>query len=219
MNDTEIWNAYNLLLAGPDTERLRKLLARYELFRRTQSLPGDIVEAGIFKGTGLMTWMKLLAIFAPGSAKRVVAFDLFEGFAESAAAHEKQAVQDLLAEAAYRPLRPADIHALIEAAGLPQERCEVLAGDIAESAPRYVDANPGFRISLLHLDLDLEAPTLAALRALWPRVVPGGLVVFDEYAIPKWSESAAVDTWLASSGLRLRSLPWARTPTAYAIKS
>ena len=86
-SEDAIWDAYNLLLGGPDVERIRKMLTRYEFFRRTLELPGDIVEAGVFKGTCLMYFLKLLQIHSPGSIKRVVGFDLFEdlvlnGFSE-----------------------------------------------------------------------------------------------------------------------------------------
>ena len=46
-------------------------------------------------------------------------------------------------------------------------------------------SRPGFRISLLHMDLDVEEPTLKALEALWPKVCKGGVVIFDEYAISR----------------------------------
>ncbi len=50
---------------------------------------------------------------------------------------------------------------------------------------QYSESHPGFRISLLHMDLDVEIPTLKALEALWPKVCKGGVVVFDEYAISR----------------------------------
>jgi len=36
-------------------------------------------------------------------------------------------------------------------------RVVLVDGDIAETAPSYVNASPGFKISLLHLDLDAAA--------------------------------------------------------------
>ena len=44
-----LWDSYNHLMLSPDVERLRKTLAREELFRRTIDIPGDIVECGVFK--------------------------------------------------------------------------------------------------------------------------------------------------------------------------
>jgi hypothetical protein len=216
--EASIWDAYNLLLAGPDTERLRKLLARRELFRLSQDVPGDIVECGVFKGAGLMLWLKLLHIHCPGSAKRVVGFDVFTSFGETANAGEAAQVADFLRESQFTGVTPESIYQKVAAAGLDAERCELVAGDITRTAYEYARSRPGLRVSLLHLDLDLEAATFAALDALWPHVVRGGVVVFDEYGAPRWTESDAVDRFLADKNLRLRTLTWARTPTAYLIK-
>ncbi|MGB0680412.1 MAG: TylF/MycF/NovP-related O-methyltransferase [Polyangiales bacterium] len=218
-DEQAIWDAYNLLLGGPDTERLRKLLARYALFQRTLRLPGDVVEAGVFKGTGLLFWLKLLRIHCPGSLKRCVGFDLFEGFEAAADDDDKPQVRALMDEAGFRGTSPEHVLAMVQRAGISLSRCELVAGDIRESAAHYVAEHPGFRISLLNLDLDLGPPTRAALEALWPRVVPGGVVIFDEYAVPHWSASQGIDAWAKDHALQLECLTWARSPTAYLIKT
>jgi hypothetical protein len=38
----------------------------------------NIVECGVFRGSGVYTWVKLLCLFKPNSEQRVVAFDFFE---------------------------------------------------------------------------------------------------------------------------------------------
>jgi hypothetical protein len=162
-SEDEIWDAYNLLLGGPDVERIRKMLTRYEFFRQTLELPGDIVEAGVFKGTCLMYFLKLIAIHCPGSIKRVVGFDLFEGWADQAAEEDKSAVAAYLAEANFEGTSPDAIATMVARAGFDAAKCELVAGDISETAAKYVADHPGFRISLLNLDLDLSAPTLGAL--------------------------------------------------------
>ncbi len=213
-----IWDAYNLLLLGPDVERLRKLLVRHYLFQLSLDIPGDIVECGVFKGAGLMLWLKLLHIYAPGSAKRVIGFDTFGLFAAGMTPQEALAAHDLIVEAHYEGLDPRELYQRVEDAGISRERCELIAGDIRQTAEAYVTRNPGFRISLLHLDLDLEEATFAALEAFWPRVVVGGVVIFDEYAISRWTESNAVDRFFVGKSVQIKTLHWARTPTAYAIK-
>ena len=217
-SEDAIWDAYNLLLGGPDVERIRKMLTRYEFFRRTLELPGDIVEAGVFKGTCLMYFLKLLEIHSPGSIKRVVGFDLFEGWAEQAAEEDRSTVQAYLAESDFTGTTPDAIHAMVARAGFDAAKCDLVAGDITKTAQQYVEDHPGFRISLLNLDLDLGGPTLGALEALWPRVVRGGMVVFDEYAVAHWSASQGIDAWLADRDLQIKTIPWGRSPTAYLVK-
>ncbi|HWB79904.1 MAG TPA: TylF/MycF/NovP-related O-methyltransferase [Nannocystaceae bacterium] len=213
-----LWDAYHRLLLGTDTERLRKLLVRYDFFRMVLDRPGDIVECGVFKGAGLLTWLKFLQIHAPGSARRVVGFDTFDAFAAPGTSTDAAAVAAFVQETAHAGTSPTSLRETIAAAGIAADRCELVAGDIGATAAAYARNNPGFRISLLHMDLDLGEPTFAALQAMWPKVIPGGVVVFDEYAAPRWSESDGVDRFFAGTGVRLRALPHARTPTAYAIK-
>ena len=74
------WDSYNQLLLYGEPGRLSKIFARYELYKKTIDLPGDIVEGGVFKGSGVLFWAKLIAIFNSSSARKVVGFDTFEGF-------------------------------------------------------------------------------------------------------------------------------------------
>jgi hypothetical protein len=212
-----LWDAYHRLLLGPDVERMRKLLVRYDFFRMAADLPGDIVECGVFKGAGLLTWLKFLHIHAPGSARRVVGFDTFDAFAEARGA-DASAVTAFVRETGHRGTSPASLRAMCTAAGIDPAHLDLVAGDVRTTASDYARDNPGLRISLLHMDLDLGEPTYCVLSALWPRVVRGGVVVFDEYASPRWSESEGVDRFFADTKVRLRSLPHARTPTAYVVK-
>jgi hypothetical protein len=217
-DEQAIWDAYNLLLLGPDTERLRKLLVRYHFFTMTKDLPGDIVECGVFKGTGLMQWLKLLQIYCPGSAKRVIGFDVFSEFGATDSETEQQSVDRLLAESSFTGTSVEELHAIIARAGIAEAKAELVSGDIQHTGVDYVAAHPGFRISLLHMDFDLDKPTMAGLEAFWPRVVRGGVVVLDEYAIAHWTESDAVDRFFQDRSVRLQTLHWARTPSAYIVK-
>jgi len=216
-NDAAVWDAYNLLLLGPDIERLRKLLARYDLFKRTLELPGDIVECGVLKGTSLMFFLKLLHIHAHGSNKRVIGFDMFDHFPVEA--HGDHAhVEAFVTESGFQGISPESLLDGVRAAGLSTERCDLVAGDITQTAAAYVQRHPGLRISLLHLDLDLAEPTYAALDAFWDRIVPGGIIALDEYAVARWSESNGVDRFFSDRSVVLKTLPWSRTPTAYIVK-
>ena len=53
-NEKEIWDSYNNLLLSDDISRLRKIFARYELFKKTINIPGDIIECGVFKGVSFL---------------------------------------------------------------------------------------------------------------------------------------------------------------------
>ena len=216
--DDAIWDAYNLLLLGPDIERLRKLLVRYDLFRISLDVPGDIVECGVFKGTGLMLWLKLLHIYCPGSIKQVIGFDVFTSYAKTSESFEAEQVEEFIRESRFQGVTIDELYEKVDAMRLDRNKCELIAGDIRKTAPKYLATRPGFRISLLNLDLDLEEATSAALEAFWPRVVRGGVVIFDEYSVSRWTESNAVDRFFAGKSVELKTLGWARTPTSYVVK-
>jgi len=218
MNDAAIWDAYNSLLLSHDVERIRKLIARYELLRMTIDVPGDIVECGVFKGVGFLYWLKLKKILIPGAAKRVVGFDMFHSFGTVSSPKEKGAVDAFVKETGFEGVSPKSVMACAEAAGFGDDAAELVEGDVGVTAASYCQDKPGFRISLLNMDLDLDQPTFSALQAFWPRVVKGGVVIFDEYALGRWTESDGVDRFFEGKGQRLRTLAISRTPTAYVIK-
>ena len=56
---------YDEFLANTDPGRLQKILARYELFKLALPVKGSIVECGVFRGFGLMTWAHLSAVLEP----------------------------------------------------------------------------------------------------------------------------------------------------------
>jgi hypothetical protein len=205
---------------------LKRFLAHYELFRLTVDLPGDIVELGVFRGATLMTWANFLEIRNMGDRqKQVYGFDNFRGFTGLSAEdgksdgavkkeaggfdsrHFEAALEDAIAifdRDRFIPYKP---------------RVLLVKGDIEETVPRFVAEHPGLRISLLHFDVDLYAPTRVGLEQLWPRVVPGGVVLFDEYGIRPWEgESHAVDEYFRGQGVALHRFDWAPNPGGYVIK-
>lgn len=54
---------------------------------------------------------------------------------------------------------------------------QLIKGWIPDSLAGYEKLEPRF----VHLDLDLYAPTKAALEFFWPRLVPGGVLLFHDY--------------------------------------
>ena len=212
----DIWDCYNALLLSPDRARLRKLLVRYRLFERVIDVPGDVVECGVYKGAGLLYWAKLIELFAPASRKRVIGFDVFAPFSGVDLRPEEKAVaqrHDALIQDTSRSV----VEGFIVGAGL-EKRVVLIEGDVTMTAKRYAEEQRGARISLLNLDLDTYAGTSAALRAFWPLLSPGAVVILDEYGISGMGESDAADEFFAEHSLRPSAVPFAETPTAYLLK-
>jgi hypothetical protein len=60
------------------------------------------------------------------------------------------------------------------------QKVELVKGDISDTLPEYLDANPHLVIGMLYLDLDIFKPTLDVLRRLKNRLHKGSLIAFDE---------------------------------------
>ena len=216
-HDEAMWEAYNTFHYVCDNHRFQKLVSRVELGRMISDIPGDIVDAGAFKGISTIQFANLLQVYQPNSRSKVISFDTFDSDFprlrpdESKAAHE---LMDGYEETAFEQLTGALRNLDLDG------RVTIVRGDIVNTFPVYLDKNPGFRISLLHCDLDVYEPTLKLLKSAWPRIVNGGVLVFDEYAVEDWGESDAVDEFFATleNPPKLKQLTNSLTPTAYCIK-
>tara|TARA_B100000949_G_scaffold234632_1_gene254270 strand:- start:198 stop:896 length:699 start_codon:yes stop_codon:yes gene_type:complete len=216
-SENELWDHYNSLLLSTDISRIRKLITRYDLFRKSLNVPGDVVECGVFKGTGLMYWLKLLEIYSPASQKRIIGFDTFDGFADSLVEFEKPSAEKYVDESNYEGIDPDWLMSQVSSMGLG-EKVELVKGDVVKTAAEYVQNNPGFRVSMLHLDLDTYSGTKAVLEAFYPVVSRKGVIILDEYGVRGWGESDAVDEFFDKKKVTIQSVPNAVTPTAYVIK-
>ena len=65
---------------------------------------------------------------------------------------------------------------------------ELVHGRFEQTLEGFVASHPG-PVALLHVDCDLYSSTVTILRALAERIVPGTIIVFDEYFnYPGWRE-------------------------------
>lgn len=205
---------------------VRRFISHYELFKNVVDLPGCIVDLGVFKGASLFTWANLLEIFcANDRSRRVFGFDHFRGLTEFA---DKDGALNLGADkveggfcAEEEDVRTLEhIHAM-DSHTPGFRRAELVIGDIKSTLPKFLAENPGLRVSLIHFDFDLYEPTRFALELLYPLVLKGGVVCFDEYGLIPWAgESNAVDEYLDKLLERptIRKHPFTQMPHGYLIK-
>lgn len=217
-----LYDDYNSFIFDRDSSVFNKLYFKFQAYEMTKHLHGDIVECGVFKGSGLAAWLKLLAIYEPNSIKKVLGFDFFDpGFVDDLKdIKDKEAMSQVFTRVnnfQFNDVSLNGVYTKLNNAGFHPSKFGLIQGDISETAVNFVNENPGFRISVLYLDLDLEMPTYDALLAFWHRIVPGGMVIFDEYAYHSWSESNAVDRFLKTHNRVLHDTKL-KSPTGYIIK-
>ena len=92
------------------------------------------------------------------------------------------------------------------------ENFELVEGNVLDTLPEYLIANPHLKISLLHLDMDVMEPTAFALEHLYDRVVKGGMIMIDDYPSVGGAVKA-VDTFLEKHDLTISKLPYYSVPS------
>lgn len=209
---------------------IARFLAHWEIYKQIAELPGSILELGVSRGVSLFSFHKFLEITHPAdTGRRVYGIDSFEGLTDFA---DKDGTAPVNAPDADRVVGgwsagpvEGELTALADLFNadnvLARERVRIVKGRVQDVLLPFLAERPGLRFSLVHFDMDLYEPTRYALDALWDHIVPGGAVVFDEYAVSPWEgETRAVDEFLRERDVKvvLKKLPWAPTPGAYFIK-
>jgi hypothetical protein len=220
-------NEYYAASAGSNVDKLRafpkfvpvaelgRFLARSRIFERVLTVPGSVVECGVFGGGGLMTWATLSAILEPlNHVRRVIGFDTFEGFVaagpkDAASSDNPNAVAGgLAADMAEDIAQSAAIFDVYRPLGHIR-KVELVKGDALSTIPRYLDENPHLVVSLLYLDFDLYEPTRCALERFVPRMPKGAVIAFDQLNHRAWpGETAALLDTLGIRALRLERFPF-----------
>ena len=68
----DIYNSFNDFIFSNDRLIFNKLAKKIEIYSIIKSLVGDIVEFGVFKGSGMALWMKLKNLYEPHSLMKIL---------------------------------------------------------------------------------------------------------------------------------------------------
>jgi hypothetical protein len=194
-------------------QHLKRFLAMYEVFKLALRVKGSIVECGVYKGFGLMAWAKLSAMLEPENlTRRIYGFDSFTGFPDLGERDESPytsaKIGDLSSDC-YDELSELIGHYDKDRFLGHIPKVELVRGDIAQTAPAFIQSHPHLLVSLLFIDCDVYQPTKAALETFVPRMPKGALLVFDELDNPLWpGETIAAIESLGLGRLRLRRFEW-----------
>ena len=196
--------------------RISKFVTHLDLYRRILDRPGEVVECGVFRGNSLMRFIKFRALLENTTSRRIVGFDTFGDFPEAGLDADRAQRDAFVAETGGgQSLSLEDLKVVLREADL-DGNVELVKGDIAKTAADYVAQRPQTRVALLHVDVDLYEPTLAALEAFYPHVVRGGVVILDDYgAFP--GANRAIEEYFGARGPEIRKLPYSHA-IAYLTK-
>lgn len=208
---------------------LTRFLAYYELFKLIQDVPGWIAECGVYRGFSLFSLAKFVEIFCMGDkTRKVIGFDNFSGFT---ALSDQDGPPDEKCTRHEGGTNPSEFKdEFLELLSLSNQDCfapwaerlQVVIGDIRDTVPKFCSEYPGLTLSMLHIDVDIYQPVKVSLEHLYPRLVPGGIVVLDEFAHLDWpgETKAVIDVFIQNGWAipKFRTLSWVGTPTTYFIK-
>jgi O-methyltransferase len=169
---------------------------------------GDYVECGVWRGGSSM--LAALTFEQLGDRDRDLwLYDTFEGMPEPTSedgvdpilgtdAHEEWARNQTgdVNLWCYGPLE--EVERNMRGTGVVPDRLHFVKGKVEDTIPGDVPE----RIALLRLDTDWYESTLHELVHLYPRLVPGGVLVLDDYG--HWPGARqAVDEYFAEQGIAL----------------
>jgi hypothetical protein len=191
-----VYDSYNSLMFSGDARVFNKMMKRAELYMQVKELAGDILEFGVFKGSGLALFLNLKMMYEPNSLMKVIGFDYFnsEKLTNSLDGLNKTMMSAVLNRAQSDELSITSVKRRLS--NFKEDTYKLIEGEALANAIQFKMENPGARIKLLYMDLDLGEPTYKILKVLWTKVVKNGIIVFDEYAYHKWDESDGVDKFL-----------------------
>ena len=220
----ENYDKFNNFIFSDDLKLTGKLLHRFEYFMKVKDIPGDIVEIGVFKGSGMISFLKFIEIYCPNSNKKAIGFDIFDTNDAKNVLVKDTKIDALSMDLVYdrvdhNELLLESVKKRIISSGVNEDKFLLVKGDVETSMPEFLKENPGFRISLLYIDVDLDRPTYYSLKYLWDRILPGGYILFDEYEYHKFSESNGVEKFLKEKNMdfELKSTNWI-APTTFLLK-
>lgn len=205
---------------GP--QHIARRLAVYEIVKQTLDVPGDIMEFGCWHGANLLWMAKCLQVLSPQTYKHVWGFDTWEGLQEATFTSQ----DNVDAKSAYADTYIGNYQRLEDAVRLQRmdDWVHLVKGNVTDIARDrlFLNDHPHVLVSLAYMDMDLYQPTLRALEDIvLPRLVPGGVVVFDEAGHPSWpGEVRAMLKTIGhdKGGFTLHTIPFARQPTLYVVK-
>ncbi len=188
--------------------RRNRFLNLLRLFERTLELDGLVVECGCFKGLSSYLMCSRLRQHDPAfNGRGYQIFDSFQGLSEPQP-------EDALAGAGSGAPQPVDVKAGRYAARLEDVKRALAPFPGIEYFPGWIpDAFAkagGASCRFVHVDVDLYRPTKDSLEHFWPRLVPGALMVCDDYNWP--GGKRAVDEFCSA-----RQITPELTPTNQAV--
>lgn len=151
-------------------------------------IPGDFIETGVWRGGSCIFMRSLLKVY--GVTDRTVwVADSFQGLPKPDSEHYPLDTGLDLSGWQELAISRADVAANFERFGLLDEQVQFLEGWFKDT----LAVAPIQQLAVLRLDGDLYQSTMEALVALYPKLMPGGYIIIDDYGAVGQCQQAVHD--------------------------
>ncbi|MCA3245430.1 MAG: class I SAM-dependent methyltransferase [Azospirillum sp.] len=205
LNDPRFKRAYAF---GMRTTTFHKLDLHIEwrawvaLWAAEQALrhPGDFVECGVNTGILAGTIVDWTG-FGARTDRAMWLVDTFDGLPEDQIDENERKIG---LQAYNDEYRNRDTHAIVVEKFAPFPNVRVIKGRVPD-ALTLVKAD---RVAYLSIDMNIALPEIAAARHFWPKIVPGGVILLDDYNwLPHVNQKRAFDALAAEWNVPILGLP------------
>lgn len=180
---TEAFEKYGLEVSG--CPEIRNYFLQSSL-RSVEGLGGDVAECGTRNGKSA-----LYMLTACQTNRPFWLFDSFEGLSDPSP--EKDGLTSVMDSTGEARIFKVD-YSKIEERFAPFENVTLMQGWIPERFPEVEDR----KFCFVHVDVDLYEPTWDAYSFFYDRMLPGGMMVCDDYGSTHFPGAReAVDTFFA----------------------
>jgi O-methyltransferase len=157
-------------------------------------LDGDFVECGVDKACFSRSVMEYVG-FISLKNKTFYLFDTYRGVTDSVADDE--------ALGAYKNEYTPSLK-FVEDTFKGYANVKIVEGVVPESFQKVqID-----KVAYLSIDMNHSTPERATLEYFWPKMVPGGMIVLDDYAFPdRDAQQQSADEFAKSVGTSILTLP------------
>lgn len=211
-----LWEIVDQFALYSGVQTLATRLAGFEIIKQALKVPGHFFEFGCWQGANLMFISKVLQLLEPNSHRHVYGFDSFEGLQTFSKADGADATK---LRGSYMGNEDR-LRTLIRFFEM-DEWVHLVKGDALTTISEFEESNQHVMAAFAYIDFDLYEPCMAALKFLEKRLVPGGVIAFDEAFMNAWpGEGRALREFLENNPGKYTShtVQFARQPTVYLIR-
>jgi O-methyltransferase len=203
----EIWGIMDAIEAHELTMVSRRRLiatALSVIYAVKNEMPGAFVECGVWRGGNSILASSIFDFF--GAKNHVFLFDTFDGMTSptvqdtSPFLGSASKVQAAIEESGDKwcAATQAEVQDSFQRLGVGMDRCIFVEGDVLNTLSEA--GNLPVSVSVLRLDTDYYESTKVELEILWPRLLPRGILLLDDYGF--WDgQRKAVDEFFDSRGI------------------